>query len=98
VGSPLTKAELQMIVARVTTVMSFAVMVTLLVVWAALRQFASEAIEQGYPQSRIGVLVANLGGTMGWLTLAWAIVSLIAYVTVVRRRDEPGPLEPFEDS
>jgi hypothetical protein len=98
VGSPLTKAELQMIVARVTTVMSFAVMVTLLVVWAALRQFASEAIAQGYPQSRIGVLVANLGGTMGWLTLAWAIVSLIAYVTVVRRRDEPGSLEPFEDS
>jgi hypothetical protein len=94
----LTKAELQLIVARVTTVMSFAVMVTLLVVWAALRQFASEAIEQGYPQSRIGVLVADLGGTMGWLTLAWAIISLVAYVTVVRRRDDAGSAEPYPDS
>ncbi|HEY3995276.1 MAG TPA: hypothetical protein VGM40_04875 [Mycobacterium sp.] len=94
----MTKAELQLIVARVTTVMSFAVMVTLLVVWAALRQFASEAIEQGYPQSRIGVLVANLGGTMGWLTLAWAIISLVAYVTVVRRRDDAGSAEPYPDS
>jgi len=84
----LTKAELQLIVARVTTVMSFAVMVTLLVVWAALRHFASQAIEQGYPQSRIGVLVANLGGTMGWLTLGWAVISLIGYVTLVRRRDD----------
>jgi hypothetical protein len=88
VGGPLTKAELQLIVARVTTVMSFAVMVTLLIVWAALRHFASEAIEQGYPQSRIGVLVANLGGTMGWLTLGWAVISLIGYVTLVRRRDD----------
>ena len=84
----MTKAELQLIVARVTTVMSFAVMVTLLVVWAALRHFASQAIEQGYPQSRIGVLVANLGGTMGWLTLGWAVISLIGYVTLVRRRDD----------
>jgi hypothetical protein len=88
VGGPLTKAELQLIVARVTTIMSFAVMVTLLIVWAALRQFASQAIEQGYPQSRIGVLVANLGGTMGWLTLGWAVVSLIGYVALVRRRDD----------
>jgi hypothetical protein len=88
VGGPLTKAELQLIVARVTTIMSFAVMVTLLIVWAALRQFASQAIEQGYPQSRIGVLVANLGGTMGWLTLGWAVISLIGYVTLVRRRDD----------
>jgi hypothetical protein len=88
VGGPLTKAELQLIVARVTTIMSFAVMVTLLVVWAALRQFASQAIEQGYPQSRIGVLVANLGGTMGWLTLGWAVISLIGYVALVRRRDD----------
>ena len=87
-GGPLTKAELQLIVARVTTIMSFAVMVTLLIVWAALRQFASQAIEQGYPQSRIGVLVANLGGTMGWLTLGWAVISLIGYVTLVRRRDD----------
>ena len=84
----MTKAELQLIVARVTTVMSFAVMVTLLIVWAALRHFASQAIEQGYPQSRIGVLVANLGGTMGWLTLGWAVISLIGYVTLVRRRDD----------
>jgi hypothetical protein len=88
VGDPLSKAELRLIVARVTTVMSFAVMVTLLVVWAALRQFASQAIAQGYPQSRIGVLVANLGGTMGWLTLGWAIISLIGYVALVRRRDD----------
>jgi hypothetical protein len=88
VGGPLTKAELQLIVARVTTIMSFAVMVTLLIVWAALRQFASQAIEQGYPQSRIGVLVANLGGTMGWLTLGWAVISLIGYVSLVRRRDD----------
>jgi hypothetical protein len=88
VGGPLTKAELQLIVARVTTIMSVAVMVTLLIVWAALRQFASQAIEQGYPQSRIGVLVANLGGTMGWLTLGWAIISLIGYVALVRRRDD----------
>jgi hypothetical protein len=88
VGGPLTKAELQLIVARVTTIMSFAVMVTLLAVWAALRQFASQAIEQGYPQSRIGVLVANLGGTMGWLTLGWAVISLIGYVALVRRRDD----------
>jgi hypothetical protein len=88
VGGPLTKAELQLIVARVTTIMSVAVMVTLLIVWAALRQFASQAIEQGYPQSRIGVLVANLGGTMGWLTLGWAVISLIGYVTLVRRRDD----------
>jgi hypothetical protein len=88
VGDPLSKAELQLIVARVTTVMSFAVMITLLIVWAALRQFASQAIAQGYPQSRIGVLVANLGGTMGWLTLGWAIISLIGYVTLVRRRDD----------
>jgi hypothetical protein len=88
VGGPLTKAELQLIVARVTTIMSFAVMVTLLIVWAALRQFASQAIEQGYPQSRIGVLVANLGGTMGWLTLGWAVISLIGYVALVRRRDD----------
>lgn len=87
-GDPLSKAELQLIVARVTTVMSFAVMITLLIVWAALRQFASQAIAQGYPQSRIGVLVANLGGTMGWLTLGWAIISLIGYVTLVRRRDD----------
>ena len=87
-GDPLSKAELQLIVARVTTVMSFAVMVTLLIVWAALRQFASQAIAQGYPQSRIGVLVANLGGTMGWLTLGWAVISLIGYVTLVRRRDD----------
>ena len=84
----MTKAELQLIVARVTTVMSFAVMVTLLIVWAALRHFASQAIEQGYPQSRIGMLVANLGGTMGWLTLSWAVISLIGYVTLVRRRDD----------
>ena len=84
----MTKAELQLIVARVTTIMSVAVMVTLLIVWAALRQFASQAIEQGYPQSRIGVLVANLGGTMGWLTLSWAVISLIGYVTLVRRRDD----------
>jgi hypothetical protein len=84
----LTKAELQLIVARVTTVLSFAVMITLLVVWAALRRFASQAIEQGYPQSRIGILVANLGGTMGWLTLGWAVISLIAYITLVRRRDD----------
>jgi hypothetical protein len=88
VGDPLSKAELQLIVARVTTVMSFAVMITLLIVWAALRQFASQAIAQGYPQSRIGVLVANLGGTMGWLTLGWAVISLIGYVTLVRRRDD----------
>jgi hypothetical protein len=88
VGGPLTKAELQLIVARVTTIMSVAVMVTLLIVWAALRQFASQAIEQGYPQSRIGVLVANLGGTMGWLTLGWAVISLIGYVVLVRRRDD----------
>jgi hypothetical protein len=88
VGGPLTKAELQLIVARVTTIMSFAVMVTLLIVWAALRQFASQAIEQGYPESRIGVLVANLGGTMGWLTLGWAVISLIGYVALVRRRDD----------
>ncbi len=87
-GGPLTKAELQLIVARVTTIMSVAVMVTLLIVWAALRQFASQAIEQGYPQSRIGVLVANLGGTMGWLTLGWAVISLIGYVALVRRRDD----------
>ncbi|HTZ16143.1 MAG TPA: hypothetical protein VMC78_21440 [Mycobacterium sp.] len=87
-GDPLSKAELQLIVARVTTVMSFAVMITLLIVWAALRQFASQAIAQGYPQSRIGVLVANLGGTMGWLTLGWAVISLIGYVTLVRRRDD----------
>ena len=84
----MTKAELQLIVARVTTIMSVAVMVTLLVVWAALRQFASQAIEEGYPQSRIGVLVANLGGTMGWLTLGWAVISLIGYVALVRRRDD----------
>jgi hypothetical protein len=88
VGGGLTKAELQLIVARVTTVLSFAVMITLLVVWAALRRFASQAIEQGYPQSRIGILVANLGGTMGWLTLGWAVISLIAYITLVRRRDD----------
>jgi hypothetical protein len=88
VGDPLSKAELQLIVARVTTVMSFAVMITLLIVWAALRQFASQAIAQGYPQSRIGVLVANLGGTMGWLTLGWAVISLIGYVSLVRRRDD----------
>jgi hypothetical protein len=88
VGGPLTKAELQLIVARVTTIMSVAVMVTLLILWAALRQFASQAIEQGYPQSRIGVLVANLGGTMGWLTLGWAVISLIGYVALVRRRDD----------
>jgi hypothetical protein len=88
VGDPLSEAELRLIVARVTTVMSFAVMVTLLIVWAALRQFASQAIAQGYPQSRIGVLVANLGGTMGWLTLGWAIISLIGYVALVRRRDD----------
>jgi hypothetical protein len=88
VGGPLTKAELQLIVARVTTIMSVAVMVTLLIVWAALRQFASQAIEQGYPQSRIGMLVANLGGTMGWLTLGWAVISLIGYVALVRRRDD----------
>ena len=87
-GGPLTKAELQLIVARVTTIMSFAVMVTLLIVWAALRQFASQAIEQGYPESRIGLLVANLGGTMGWLTLGWAVISLIGYVALVRRRDD----------
>ena len=84
----MTKAELQLIVARVTTIMSVAVMVTLLIVWAALRQFASQAIEEGYPQSKIGVLVANLGGTMGWLTLGWAVISLIGYVTLVRRRDD----------
>jgi len=83
----LTKAELQL-VARVTTIMSFAVMVTLLIVWAALRQFASQAIDQGYPQSRIGLLVANLGGTMGWLTVGWAVISLIAYITLVRLRDD----------
>jgi hypothetical protein len=88
VGDPLSKGELQLIVVRVTTVMSFAVMITLLVVWAALRQFASQAIAQGYPQSRIGVLVANLGGTMGWLTLGWAVISLIGYVSLVRRRDD----------
>jgi hypothetical protein len=88
VGDSLSKAELQLIVARVTTVMSFAVMITLLIVWAALRQFASQAIAEGYPQSRIGVLVANLGGTMGWLTLGWAVISLIGYVTLVRRRDD----------
>jgi hypothetical protein len=88
VGGGLSKAELQLIVARVTTVMSFAVMVTLLIVWAALRQFASQAIEEGYPQSRIGVLVAHLGGTMGWLTLGWAVISLIGYVALVRRRDD----------
>ena len=87
-GGPLTKAELQLIVARVTTIMSVAVMVTLLIVWAALRQFASQAIEQGYPQSRIGVLVANLGGTMGWLTLGWAVICLSGYVALVRRRDD----------
>ena len=87
-GGPLTKAELRLIVARVTTVLSFAVMITLLIVWAALRQFASEAIEEGYPQSKIGILVANLGGTMGWLTVAWAVISLIAYITLVRRRDD----------
>ncbi|HME79149.1 MAG TPA: hypothetical protein VKI00_26885 [Mycobacterium sp.] len=86
-GGPLTKAELQL-VARVTTIMSFAVMVTLLIVWAALRQFASQAIDQGYPQSRIGLLVANLGGTMGWLTVGWAVISLIAYITLVRLRDD----------
>jgi len=68
--------------------MSFAVMVTLLIVWAALRQFASQAIDQGYPQSRIGLLVANLGGTMGWLTVGWAVISLIAYITLVRLRDD----------
>ena len=84
----MTKAELQLIVARVITIMSFAVMVTLLIVWAALRQFASQAIDQGYPQSRIGLLVANLGGTMGWLTLGWAVISLLAYITLVRRRDD----------
>ncbi len=84
----MTKAELQLIVARVTTIMSFAVMVTLLIVWAALRQFASQAIDQGYPQSRIGLLVANLGGTMGWLTVGWAVISLIAYITLVRLRDD----------
>ena len=83
----MTKAELQL-VARVTTIMSFAVMVTLLIVWAALRQFASQAIDQGYPQSRIGLLVANLGGTMGWLTVGWAVISLIAYITLVRLRDD----------
>jgi hypothetical protein len=88
VGEPLSKAELRLIVARVTTVMSFAVMVTLLIVWAALRQFASQAIAQGYPQAKIGVLVANLGGTMGWLTLGWAVISLIGYVALVRRRDD----------
>jgi hypothetical protein len=88
VGDPLSKGELQLIVARVTTVMSFAVMITLLIVWAALRQFASQAIGEGYPQSRIGVLVANLGGTMGWLTLGWAVISLIGYVSLVRRRDD----------
>jgi hypothetical protein len=98
VGAPLTRAELQIIVARVTTLVSFAVMVTLLVVWAALREFASEAIAEGYPQSRIGVLVANLGGTMGWLTLAWAILSLIAYVMVVRWRDDSDTAEPSFDS
>ncbi|HUB56057.1 MAG TPA: hypothetical protein VMB04_12930 [Mycobacterium sp.] len=87
-GDPLSKGELQLIVVRVTTVMSFAVMITLLIVWAALRQFASQAIAQGYPQSRIGVLVANLGGTMGWLTLGWAVISLIGYVSLVRRRDD----------
>jgi hypothetical protein len=88
VGGGLSKSELQLVVARVTTVLSFAVMVTLLIVWAALRQFASQAIEQGYPQSRIGVLVAHLGGTMGWLTLGWAVISLIAYVTLVGQRDD----------
>jgi hypothetical protein len=88
VGGPLSKAELKLIVARVTTVMSVAVMVTLLIVWAALRQFASEAIAQGYPQSRIGLLVANLGGTMGWLTLGWAVISLFGYVSLVRQRDD----------
>ena len=87
-GEPLSKGELQLIVARVTTVMSFAVMVTLLIVWAGLRQFASEAIGEGYPQAKIGVLVANLGGTMGWLTLGWAVISLIGYVSLVRRRDD----------
>ena len=79
---------MRLIVARGTTVMSFAVMVTLLIVWAALRQFASQAICEGYPQAKIGVLVANLGGTMGWLTLGWAVISLIGYVTLVRRRDD----------
>jgi hypothetical protein len=34
------------------------------------------------------VLVANLGGTMGWLTLGWAVISLIGYVVLVRRRDD----------
>jgi hypothetical protein len=87
-GGPLSKAELQLIVARVTTVMSFAVMVTLLIVWIGLRQFASEAIEEGYPQSRIGLLVAHLGGTMGWLALAWAVISLFGYVTLVRQHDD----------
>lgn len=87
-GGPLTKAELRLIVARVTTVLSFAVMITLLIVWAALRRFASQAIDEGYPQSKIGILVANLGGTMGWLTLGWAVISLIAYITLVRRRDD----------
>jgi hypothetical protein len=94
----LTKAELQLIVARVTTVMSFAVMVTLLVVWIGLRRFAAEAIEQGYPQSRIGLLVADLGGTMGWLAFGWAIISLLAYVTVVRGRGGEELPEPFPDS
>jgi EamA domain-containing membrane protein RarD len=98
VGAPLTKAELQLIVARVTVVMSFAVMVTLLVVWAALRQFASTAINEGYPQSRIGMLVADLGGTMGWLTFGWAVISLVAYISVVRWRDDAGSVEPFADS
>ena len=84
----MSKAELKLIVARVTTVMSVAVMVTLLIVWAALRQFASQAIAQGYPQSRIGLLVANLGGTMGWLTLGWAVISLFGYVALVRQRDD----------
>jgi hypothetical protein len=88
VGAGLSKGELRLIVARVTTVMSFAVMVTLLIVGTALRQFASQAIEQGYPQSRIGVLVAHLGGTMGWLTLGWAVISLIGYVSLVRQRDD----------
>jgi hypothetical protein len=87
-GAPLSKAELKLIVARVMTVMSVAVMVTLLIVWFGLRQFASEAIEEGYPQSRIGLLVAHLGGTMGWLALAWAVIALIGYITLVRQHDD----------
>ena len=27
-------------------------------------------------------------GTMGWLTLGWAVISLIGYVALVRRRDD----------